>query len=127
MLAGLVGADHLADLDPDLAGALQAAGADAGDEGGEQFLGGGQQVLALAGPVGGQHRVAAGDQPLAGEVRRGDLGEVLLVEEAELEGTVVGHELADGRGAQRGDPPVGPRPAAASRLRPGSGRRSGRW
>ena len=34
-----------------------------------------------AGAVGGQHRVAAGDQPLAGEVRRGDLGEVLLVEE----------------------------------------------
>ena len=27
-----------------------------------------EQVLALAGPVGGQHRVAAGDQPLAGEV-----------------------------------------------------------
>ena len=36
-----------------------------------------------AGPVGGQDRVAAGDQPLAGEVRRGDLGEVLLVEQAD--------------------------------------------
>jgi hypothetical protein len=78
-----------------------------GDEGGEEFLGGGEQVFALAGPVGGERRVAAGDQLLAGEVRGGDLGEVLLVEEAELEGAVVGHQLADGRGAQRGDPPVG--------------------
>ena len=50
---------------------------------GEQLLGGGQQVFALAGPVGGQHRVAAGDQPLAGEVVGGDLGEVLLVEQAD--------------------------------------------
>ena len=89
---------------------LQAAGLDPGDEGGEQLLGGGEQVLAGAGPVGGQDRVAAGDQPLAGEVRGGDLGEVLLVEEAELERAVVGHQLADGRGAQRGDPPVGVRP-----------------
>ena len=86
---------------------------DPGDEGGEQLLGGGEQFLAGAGAVGGQDRVAAGDQPLAGEVRRGDLGEVLLVEEAELEGAVVGHELADGRGAQRGDPPVGVRSGLA--------------
>ena len=42
-----------------------------------------EQVLALAGAVGGQHRVAAGDQPLAGEVRAGDLGQVLLVEQAD--------------------------------------------
>ncbi len=67
--------------------------------------------LAGAGAVGGQDRVAAGDQPLAGEVRAGDLGQVLLVEEAELQRPAVGHELSDGRGAQRGDPPVS---AAAS-------------
>jgi hypothetical protein len=35
----------------------------------------------------------------------GDLGQVLLVEQAELERSVVGHQLADGGGAQRGDPP----------------------
>ena len=110
MLAGLVLADHLADLDADRPGAGEPAGLDAGDEGGEQLLGGGQQVLAGAGAVGGQDRVAAGDQPLAGEVAGGDLGEVLLVEQAELERAVVGHQLADGRGAQRGDPPVGVRP-----------------
>ena len=68
-LAVLYLADHLADLDPDRPGAGEPPGLDAGDDGGEQLLGGGQQVLALAGPVGGQHRVAAGDQPLAGEVR----------------------------------------------------------
>jgi hypothetical protein len=53
--------------------------------------------------------VAAGDQPLAGEVIGGDLGEVLLAGQAELERAVVGHQLADGGGAQRGDPPVGVR------------------
>src|SRR5208282_2631841 len=82
-------------------------GLDPGGEGGEQFFGGGQQVLPLAGALSGQHRVAAGDQPLTGKVTRGDLGQVLLVEEAELERAVVGHELADGGGAQRGDPLVG--------------------
>jgi hypothetical protein len=110
VLAGPVRGDHLADLDPDRPGALQATGPDPGGEGGEQLLGGGQQVLAGAGPVTGQDRVAAGDQPLAGEVRRGDLGQVLLIEEAELERAVVGHQLADGRGAQRRDPLVGVRP-----------------
>ena len=64
----------------------------------------------VAGPVGGQDRVAAGDQPLAGEVRRGDLGHVLLIEQGQLERAVAGHQLADGGGAQRGDPPVGVRP-----------------
>ena len=53
---------------PISAGAGEPAGLDPGDEGGEQLLGGGQQVLAGAGAVGGQDRVAAGDQPLAGEV-----------------------------------------------------------
>src|SRR6185437_2859676 len=71
VLAGLVCADHLADLDADRPGAGQPARLDPGDDGGQQPLGGGQQVLPLAGAVGGQHRVAAGDQPLAGEVRRG--------------------------------------------------------
>jgi hypothetical protein len=48
----------------------------------------------LRGRLGGQHRVAAAEA-LAGEVRRGDLGEVLLVEQGQLERAVVGHELAD--------------------------------
>ena len=61
----------LPDLDADRAGAGQPSGGDAGDERGEQLLGGGQQLVAVAGPVGGQDRVAAGDQPLAGVVRAG--------------------------------------------------------
>ena len=38
----------------------------------------------------------------------GDLGQVLIIEQAELQRPVVGHQLADGRGAG-GDPPVGVR------------------
>jgi hypothetical protein len=52
---------------------------------GEQGLGGGEEVFALAGPLSSQQRVAAGDEPLAGVVRMADLGQVLLVEEAELQ------------------------------------------
>src|SRR5512142_1961558 len=48
---------------------------------GQVRLGCGQQVLALAGALGGQDRVAAGDQPLPGVVRGADLGEVLLIEQ----------------------------------------------
>ena len=64
----------------------------------------------LRAPVGGQHRVAAGDQPLAGEIIRGDLGEILLTGQGQLQRPVAGDQLADGRGAPRGDPPVGVRP-----------------
>ena len=84
-------------------------GPDPGDDRGEEFLGGGQQLVAGAGAVGGQDGVAAGDQPFAGEVIGGDLGQVLLVKQGQLERAVVGHQLADGGGAQRGDPPVGVR------------------
>jgi hypothetical protein len=65
------------------------------------------------GRAGGQDRVAAGDQPLAGEVRGGDLGQVLLIEQGQLEGAIIGHQLLDGRGPQRGDPPVAVRPGGA--------------
>jgi hypothetical protein len=106
VLGHLVLVQDLAGLLADLGGAGEPAGRSAGGDRGEQLLGGRQEGLALAGALAGQGRVAAGDQPLAGEVLAGDLGEVLLVEEAELERAVVGGELADGRGAQRGDPGV---------------------
>ena len=93
-------------VDADGVFAGQPPGGDAGGDRGEQLSGGGEQVLALAGAIFGQDGVAAGDQALAGEIGRGDLGQVLLVGQAELERPVPGHELADGRGAQRGDPPV---------------------
>ena len=69
------------------------------------MLGGGEQVVAFAGAFGGQQWVAAGDQPLAGEVGVGDLGKVLGVEQAHLQRPVVGGQGGDLRGAQRGDPP----------------------
>ena len=52
---------------------------------GEVPLGGGQEVLALAGAFAREVRVAADDEPLAGKVGRGDLGEVALVEQRELQ------------------------------------------
>jgi hypothetical protein len=44
-------------------------------------LSGGQQVFALAGALGGEIRVAADHQPLAGEVGGGYAGHVALVEQ----------------------------------------------
>ncbi len=113
MLGGLVPGDHLADCDADLPGAGEPAGLDAGGDRGEQLLGGGQQLLPGAGAVGGQHGVAAGDEPLAGEIAGGDLRQVLLIEQGQLQRPVIGHQLPDRRGSQRGDPPVGVRPLRA--------------
>ena len=50
-----------------------------GGDGGQLLLGGGQQLAALALPFGGQQRIAAHDEPLAGELVAGDLGQVALV------------------------------------------------
>jgi hypothetical protein len=58
----------------------------------------------VCGAFGGQGGVAAGDEPFAGVVGVGDLGEVLLVEQAHLQRAVVGGERGDGRGAQAGEP-----------------------
>ena len=66
-------------------------------------LGGGQQAFPLAGPFGFQERVLAGHQPLAGEVRGGDLGQVLGIEQGQLQ-VPAADQLLDLRGAQRGDP-----------------------
>ena len=73
----------------DLVRVLEPPGRDLGGDLAQVGLGGGQQVLALAGALGGQDRVAAGDQPLAGVVRAGDLGQVLLVEQRQLQRAVV--------------------------------------
>ena len=40
----------------------------------------GQQLLPLAVPLGGEQRIAADDEPFAGELVAGHLGEVPLVE-----------------------------------------------
>ena len=102
----------------DLVRAGQPAGGDRGEDGGQQGLGGGEQLVALAGPRGGQERVAAGDQAFAGVVGVGDLGEVLLVEQGRLQRPAGGGERLDRRGSEGGQP-------AQVESRPG-GRRSGR-
>ena len=76
---------------PILSGSLIRPAVDPGGDLAQVVLGGPQQVLALTGALASQDRVAAGDQPLAWVVRAGDLGQVLLVQQAELEGPVIGH------------------------------------
>ena len=100
-----VAVDHLADPQCDLVLAAQrAARSDGGSgDGGELFFGGGQQVLAFAGPLFGQGGVAAAHQPFAGIVRGGDLGEVVFVEQGQLQRLGL-NEGFDLRGAQRSDP-----------------------
>ena len=64
-------------------------------DGPQQFLGRGQQLCAFAGTLGGQQRVAARDQPFAGVVGMGDLGQILLVEQAHLQWAVIGGQCGD--------------------------------
>src|SRR5207344_3292680 len=66
-------------------------------------LGGSEQRFPLAGPFGFQERVLAGHQPLPGEVRGGDLGQVLGIEQGQLQ-VPAADQLLDLGGAQRGDP-----------------------
>ena len=66
-------------------------------------LGGLGQLAAFARALGGQQRVAAEDEALAGKVRRGDFGQVSLVEKRGLD-RPRGRELLDGVAAQRADP-----------------------
>ena len=105
MLADLELGDDLANSEADAGGAAQGplGALGGGDDRVEQFLGGLQQGLALAGAFGGQQGVAAQQQTLAGKVRGSDFGEVLVVEEGHLDGALAG-EFADGGGAQGGDP-----------------------
>jgi hypothetical protein len=52
--------------------------------GGEGLFGGRQQLGALALALLGQEGITTGDQPFAGIVGVGELGQVTLVEEGEL-------------------------------------------
>ena len=100
----LVLVDHFADFEADLVGAGEAARGDGGQDRCQELFGGGEQFAAFAGAFGGQEWVAAADEPLAGVVGVGDLGEVLIIEQAHLQRPVVGGQGGDGRGAQRGQP-----------------------
>jgi hypothetical protein len=73
--------DRLAEFDPDPVRAGQPAFGHRRGEGSQRFFGGGQQRVTFAGSFIGQCRVAAGDQPFAGVVGVGDLGQVGLVEQ----------------------------------------------
>ena len=70
---------------------------------GEVPLGGGQQLFALAGALGGEIGIAADHQPLAGILRRCDGRHVALIEQRQLQSAAV-QQVLDRRPAQRGDP-----------------------
>jgi hypothetical protein len=72
MLGHLVLVDHRADRKRDLGGAAQRIA-----------LAGDGRLDTGEGALGGEIGVAADDQTLAGEVRRGDAGHVALVEQRE--------------------------------------------
>ena len=85
VLADLVAVDDPPDGEPDLVRSAQGAGLDARDDRGELGRDRGEEVLALAGPLLRERRVAADDERLIGKVGALDLGQVALVEQAELE------------------------------------------
>jgi len=64
--------EHGADLEADFSFAAQrlALAGNGGGNPGEVALGRGEQILALAGALGGERAVAADDEPLAGELGR---------------------------------------------------------
>ena len=66
-------------------------------------LGGGQKLLALARPLRGHEWIAAHDQPLAGILLGGDLGQVVLIEQRQLQRPVF-DQPSDLRRLQRRDP-----------------------
>ncbi len=91
VLLDAVALERRADREADLVGALKRAALDALLDLLEAALGRLQQVLALAGALGGDQGVAADDEALAGVVLgRLDLGQVLLVEERQLQRALSG-------------------------------------
>ena len=105
VLGHLVLVEHGADREADFGFAAQrlALAGHGGGDAGEVALGGGEQILALAGALGGERAVAADDQPLAGELGRGDAGHVAVIKQRHLQRAAVEQRL-DRRGAQGGNP-----------------------
>src|SRR3989304_6026529 len=92
VLADLAPPEHLADLERDAGLAaerpLRARGG--GHDLGQLAFGRRQELPTLAGPLLGQEGVLTDDEPLAGVVRMGDLGQVLLIKERQLQGPARG-------------------------------------
>ena len=108
MLAHPVALQCRPDRQPDPVGAEQRNLVNAVSDLGEVSLGRGEEFFACAGALRADQRVAAHDQPLAGELLDvGDLPGVLLIEQRRLKDPGAG-EFLDRRGFQRGDP-VNPR------------------
>ena len=101
----LVPVDHLADTHSGSVLAAQGPALAACGHGDllKLPLSGSEQLLTHAVPLVGTKRVPADDQPLAGELIAGDIGEVALVEERGLHSPGA-DEIADRRRTERCDP-----------------------
>jgi hypothetical protein len=114
VLAHIVFPDHPPDGFTDAAGPAQGAAGHPLGDGGQIGLGRLQEFVAFACAFGREGEVAAGDQPFPGEVGIADLGQILGIEQADLQPPLVGGEFGDRRGAQRGDPPEPGSPVGVS-------------
>ncbi len=85
VLAHFVAADGLAHTQPNRILAFEPTGPASFDYLFQLTLGRLEQLLALAGPVLGQGRVLAHHQPLTRKPGGGDLDQIALVEQAQLE------------------------------------------
>ena len=105
VLRHLVGIDYRPHREPDLGLAPERpmAPTDLACDARQIALGGDEQLLALAGALARELGIAADDEPLARVIGSGDLGEVALVEERELQRPALGERL-DLRRPQAGDP-----------------------
>jgi hypothetical protein len=97
--------EHRADLEADFGFAAQrlALAANSSGNAGKVALGGGEQILALAGALAGESAVAADDQSLPRELGRGDAGHVAVIKQRHLQCAAAEQRL-DCRGAQGGNP-----------------------
>jgi hypothetical protein len=98
VLGHLVLVEHGTDGEADFSGAAQRlalAGHGRGDAR-QVALGGGEQVLTLAGALGSERVVAADNQALAGEIGRGNGRHVALVEQRHLQRAGLAQRRAPG-------------------------------
>src|SRR3972149_1735161 len=96
-ILGKAGADHVDAVEYGLSGNLVPVDCEV-ERGGRL-----EEPCALVSPPLGELGVATGDQSLGGKVRVGQLEQVTLVEESELQGASL-QELANRLGAKRRDP-----------------------
>jgi hypothetical protein len=98
-------ADDLPDPYPDLVLVFQPPGGHWRQDFLQVCLGGGEQAVPFMPPGFSQGGIAAAHQPFARVIGVADLGEVLLIEQGQLQRPAISGQDRDVRGLQGGDPP----------------------